>query len=53
MWKQQFEDIEVEKYERVEKADNKVEIKESTNLEKNISRTLETDKKSPVKIKKI
>ena len=49
----QFEDIEVEKYERVEKADNKVEIKESTNLEKNISRTLETDKKSPVKNKKI
>lgn len=49
----QFEDIEVEKYERVKKADNKVEIKESTNLEKNISRTLETDKKSPVKNKKI
>lgn len=49
----QFEDIEVEKYERVEKADNKVEIKESTNLEKDISRTLKTDKKSPVKNKKI
>lgn len=49
----QFEDIEVEKYERVEKADNKVEIKESTNLEKNISRTLETGKKSPVENKKI
>lgn len=49
----QFEDIEVEKYERVEKADNKVEIKESTNLEKDISRTLEIDKKSPVENKKI
>lgn len=49
----QFEDIEVEKYERVEKADNKVEIKESTNLEKDISRILETGKKSPVKNKKI
>ena len=49
----QFEDIEVEKYKRVEKADNKVEIKESTNLEKDISRTLETDKKSPIENKKI
>lgn len=49
----QFEDIEVKKYERVEKADNKVEIKESTNLEKDISRTLEIDKKSPVENKKI
>lgn len=49
----QFEDIEVEKYERVEKVDNKVEIKESTSLEKDISRTLEIDKKSPVENKKI
>lgn len=49
----QFEDIEVGKYERVEKADNKVEIKESTSLKKDISRTLEIDKKSPVENKKI
>ena len=49
----QFEDIEVGKYERVEKADNKVEIKESTSLKKDISKTLEIDKKSPVENKKI
>lgn len=49
----QFEDIEVGKYERVEKADNKVEIKESTSLKKDISRTLETGKKSSVENKKI
>ena len=49
----QFEDIEVEKYEKKDVTDNKFEIKESTNLEKDISRTLKTDKKSPVKNKKI
>ena len=49
----QFEDIEVGKYERVEKADNKVEIKESTSLKKDISKALEIDKKSPVENKKI
>lgn len=49
----QFEDIEVEKYEKKDVTDNKFEIKESTSLEKDISRTLETGKKSPVKNKKI
>lgn len=49
----QFEDIEVEKYEKKDVTDNKFEIKESTSLEKDISRTLETGKKSPVENKKI
>lgn len=49
----QFEDIEVEKYERVEKADNKFEIKENNSLKKDISQTLETDKKSSIENKKI
>lgn len=49
----QFEDIEVEKYEKKDVTDNKFEIKESTSLKKDISRTLETGKKSPVENKKI
>lgn len=49
----QFEDIKVEKYEKKDVTDNKFEIKESTSLEKDISRTLETGKKSPVENKKI
>ena len=49
----QFEDIEVEKYEKKDVTDNKFVIKESTSLEKDISRTLETGKKSPVENKKI
>lgn len=49
----QFEDIEVEKYERAEKEDNIVERKGDNSLKKEISRALEITKKTPIENKKI